>query len=176
MTTKEQCIELKKQGFSQKEIAEKLNLTKSAISFHIGKRMTKEQIVANKTDIRKICSCGKYKDKRTLVCKDCNQLKYREKWDTLTIGEKTYDKHYYAKYSYIRYIARTLMLETGVDSCQNCGYNKHYEVCHIKAIASFPYDALIKDINRLDNLIVLCPNCHWEFDNDKLSLDDIKLK
>ena len=176
MTTREKCIELQKEDLSQKEIGEKLNICKATVSWHIGKRMTKEQIVANKTDIRKVCVCGKYKDKRTLVCKDCNNLKMREKWDTLTIGEKVYDKHKYAKYSYVRYIARTLALEAGVKCCQSCGYDKHYEICHIKAISEFTSDTLIKDINSLNNLIALCPNCHWEFDNNQLSLTNINVK
>lgn len=46
-----------------------------------------------------------------------------------------------------------------------CGYSKHTEVCHIKPITSFPDTALIKDINCIENIEYLCPNCHWELDN-----------
>lgn len=49
--------------------------------------------------------------------------------------------------------------------CVKCGYDKHYEVCHIKAIKDFPDTAKMKEVNHLDNLIALCPNCHWEFDH-----------
>ena len=53
--------------------------------------------------------------------------------------------------------------------CANCGYDKHFEVCHIKDVASFSDEALIGEINHIDNLIGLCPTCHWEFDNGHLT-------
>ena len=33
-------------------------------------------------------------------------------------------------------------------------------------MSSFNSDALISEINSIDNLIALCPTHHWEFDND----------
>ena len=62
------------------------------------------------------------------------------------------------------------------NSCQNCGYKRHKEFCHIKPISQFSISTKIKDINRESNLLILCPNCHWEFDNNLLSLSDIKSK
>lgn len=55
--------------------------------------------------------------------------------------------------------------------CVVCGYNKYIEVCHKKSVSSFGDDTLIKDINNIDNLIGLCPNCHWEFDNNLLKIE-----
>jgi tRNA threonylcarbamoyladenosine modification (KEOPS) complex Cgi121 subunit len=49
--------------------------------------------------------------------------------------------------------------------CKVCNYSKHIEVCHIKAIKSFSEDSTIAEINALENLVALCPNHHWEFDN-----------
>jgi hypothetical protein len=60
--------------------------------------------------------------------------------------------------------------------CVNCGYNKHYEVCHIRAINDFPLDATIATVNDLSNLVALCPNCHWEFDHNLLTIDEIRAK
>lgn len=54
--------------------------------------------------------------------------------------------------------------------CKACGYSLHVEVCHIKPIKEFVDTSLIKEINDLKNLIYLCPNCHWEFDHNRLSL------
>ena len=54
--------------------------------------------------------------------------------------------------------------------CIVCGYNKHYEVAHIKAVSYFTDDALISEINDIDNLIALCPNHHWEYDNENFDL------
>jgi len=56
--------------------------------------------------------------------------------------------------------------------CENCGYSKHIEVCHIKGVSEFGDDVLISVINNNDNLVGLCPNCHWEFDHNVLILRD----
>jgi len=58
--------------------------------------------------------------------------------------------------------------------CAICGYNKHIEIAHIKAVSEFPNDALISEINDISNLVALCPNHHWEFDNGLLSEEDKK--
>ena len=38
-------------------------------------------------------------------------------------------------------------------------------VCHIKSLADFEDDVVVAHVNKLSNLIGLCPNCHWEFDH-----------
>lgn len=54
--------------------------------------------------------------------------------------------------------------------CERCGYDKHIEVCHRRSVASFPEDTPLSVVNSLDNLVGLCPNCHWEFDHGLLQL------
>jgi hypothetical protein len=54
--------------------------------------------------------------------------------------------------------------------CSRCGYDKHIEVCHKRPVTSFPLDTPIAVVNSLDNLVGLCPNCHWEFDHGLLQL------
>lgn len=49
--------------------------------------------------------------------------------------------------------------------CFKCGYDKHIEICHIKPVSQFSLESTIKEVNDTNNLILLCPNCHWEFDN-----------
>lgn len=51
--------------------------------------------------------------------------------------------------------------------CAECGYSNHVEICHIKGIAEHSPDTKVSEINDLSNLIYLCPNHHWEFDNKK---------
>ena len=58
--------------------------------------------------------------------------------------------------------------------CQNCEYSKHIELCHIQPIASFPKDTKLKRVNARENILFLCPNCHWEFDHNMLTLEEIK--
>lgn len=60
--------------------------------------------------------------------------------------------------------AKTCFLKSSKPKkCAVCGYDKHYEIAHIKAVADF-------DDDTLDNLIALCPNHHWEYDNGLLDL------
>lgn len=100
---------------------------------------------------------------RKLYCENCNPNTI--KWDTATLKEVK-EKREYQKYSRIRALARKKFFkETNIKTCQFCGYDKHIEVCHIKGINEFPDNTTIAEINDLTNMIGLCPNCHWEFDN-----------
>lgn len=113
------------------------------------------------------CSCGQDKDKRSKYCESCtvqNRIKYKTMKDIRHYGEK-YGQS--ASFNVVRGRARKSI---NVDCCQHCGYSKHVEVCHIQPIHTFSDDALIDDINRPDNLLFLCPNCHWEFDNGFLEM------
>ena len=51
-----------------------------------------------------------------------------------------------------------------------CGYDKHVECCHIKAVSDFPDTALLGEVNAPGNLVLLCRNCHWELDHGLLVL------
>jgi hypothetical protein len=35
-------------------------------------------------------------------------------------------------------------------------------------------DATVAEVNADENIIVLCPNCHWEFDHGIIDVSDIK--
>jgi hypothetical protein len=52
--------------------------------------------------------------------------------------------------------------------CFLCGFLPVYQVCHKKAVSSFPGETLISEVNSLDNLVALCPNHHILFDMDLL--------
>ena len=54
--------------------------------------------------------------------------------------------------------------------CLVCGYNTHIQVCHIKAVADFNENTLIKEIHSWDNLVALCPNHHWEYDHGLITI------
>lgn len=69
-------------------------------------------------------------------------------------------------HSLIRDMSRRIYFSsTSNRSCEKCGYTKHIQVCHIKNVSTFPKEAKLSFINDFSNLIGLCPNCHWEFDN-----------
>jgi len=57
--------------------------------------------------------------------------------------------------------------------CEVCGYTKHFEVCHIKAVSAFQGGAKLSEINAITNLVALCPNHHWEFDSGILTFKEL---
>lgn len=106
-------------------------------------------------------------------CKPCYRQKFTIDWSTVTldqvVGARRYQKH-----SRIRDLARRLFLSSDRPYiCQNCSYDKHIEVCHIKPIKDFDLSSMVSEINHLDNLLGLCPNCHWELDHGDLTLEEI---
>ena len=45
-------------------------------------------------------------------------------------------------------------------------------MAHIKAVSDYDNDTLISEINDINNLVALCPNHHWEYDNNLLDLTE----
>ena len=106
----------------------------------------------------------------------CNECKQQRKDNLLynrnpSKREMIYEKHNHgAAYAYIRWHARKIILKDDPKICSVCGYSVHAEVAHKKSISDFPDEAKLSDINHKDNLILLCPNHHWEFDHKGLEL------
>ena len=71
--------------------------------------------------------------------------------------------HKSSKFALVRLRARAV-LKHYKRICQACGYSRHVEVCHVKPLSSFSLDT-DTSFNDEDNLLLLCPNCHWELDN-----------
>lgn len=118
------------------------------------------------------CKCGKFLKFGFSVKKLCDKCNsnYRD-WNNITLRDlrSKYDLNQY--HARIRSLARASFNKSNTNKiCFNCGYSKHYEVCHIKDIKDFDLDTPISTVNSETNLIALCPNCHWEFDNKILSL------
>lgn len=114
-----------------------------------------------------ICKdCGK--SMRTTKRKSCDECYIpRKKVKDQTIAELKGDGNANnSGYTQIRADARKSFRSSGRPmTCQQCGYDLHVEICHIKDISSFSDDTYIFIINDLSNLVTLCPNHHWEFDN-----------
>lgn len=116
----------------------------------------------------KKCKCGTLILGDRLRCSSCYQASIYHPDDTISSMRH---KAKYQKSAVIRDMARRIYRKSSKPkSCANCGYSKHYEVCHIKAINSFSDDALLSEVNNPSNLIALCPNCHWELDNGLIDL------
>lgn len=83
-----------------------------------------------------------------------------------TLGECGYSQQAKSStYALIRTRARAIAKKQKWNSCAKCGYNKHIEIAHIKPISDFSPSTLISEVNKISNLIPLCPNCHWEHDH-----------
>lgn len=103
---------------------------------------------------------------------ECRCLKQESFIMNLTKGEVFgRRKNWQSARSSIQKAAREVFFEHNQHpKCEVCGYDKHVEVAHRKAVSEFDDDTTIRDINSIGNLIGLCPNHHWEYDHGILEL------
>lgn len=114
---------------------------------------------------KKCKECNTLIDFRANICFNC-QHTFDDVWSKRTIEYVLVTTHHRSSaFARIRDNARSVAKKVHKYSCIKCGYSKHIEIAHIKSIASFPLDTLISTVNHPDNLVPLCPNCHWEYDN-----------
>lgn len=126
------------------------------------------KISPKKTHFNRCVKCGEITDKpRARYCEACRPVESKLPRDEKTIEEMVSSLQR-AKYSYIRKHARE-QVKDRKQICIKCGYSKHVEACHIKGVGEFPKETKLKEVNNPQNLILLCPNCHWEFDNKLFS-------
>lgn len=83
----------------------------------------------------------------------------------LTILDYCGSKRGANRYDGVRGRARKSLGDLSNAKCTYCGWKYHVEVCHKQPISSFSDDTLVSVVNDKSNLILLCPNCHWLFDN-----------
>ena len=102
-------------------------------------------------------------------CKPCYENNHY--LDNKTLEQAIKNRKDSNRYTGIRWNGRLVYRASNKPKCCcRCGYSKHYEICHIKAIKEFDLNSLVREINSIDNLIALCPNCHWELDNGLLKI------
>lgn len=104
--------------------------------------------------------CGTTTYRFGTVCKSCKTYK------DITLQEAIYMQHHKSSaFALVRTRARSVAKKLGWDHCIECKYSHHIEIAHKKPIADFDYSTMLSIINNPDNLLPLCPNCHWEFDH-----------
>ena len=117
--------------------------------------------------------CGAPTTSRCRFCNTCHP-KLGADWSKRTLSYVRSFLDYNAR---IRQLARQVYYGSGRSKqCVNCDYSMHAELCHIRPIQDFSEDAPISVINSLENLVALCPNCHWEFDQGFLSPEVLRKK
>ena len=116
----------------------------------------------------KCVDCGKAINAERSRCSEHFLLwKQTKEVVDMTLTEAIYDRHHRSSaYALVRTRARSVAKKMGLDTCESCGYDKHVEIAHKKAISTFEGDTLISVINSRENLMALCPNCHWEYDHN----------
>jgi 5-methylcytosine-specific restriction endonuclease McrA len=115
--------------------------------------------------------CGSPLPKKRKLCDKC--LFERTDWTLKTVGQVRAEVPFQVN-ARVRNAARRVYAFSGKPRvCQKCGYGKHIEICHIIGISTFPDETPISEINRPENLVALCPNCHWELDNGLLTVKEI---
>lgn len=124
--------------------------------------------------------CGEPTDKyKRKFCSPCLAIVRKEAEDLInkrSLRELKLEYNTLAYHAKIRGLARSVYNSSGSPwECFICGYNKHVDICHIKAIADFCLDSTLGEVNSRDNLVALCKNHHWEFDNDALDQKDKSL-
>lgn len=116
------------------------------------------------------CKCGNKIKKTSEYCRKCYNevygLESKTKGDLIDSRKNWWE----ARIPIAKHARKVFKLSNKNKCCGNCGYDKNYQVCHIKPVSDFLDTATLKEINDLNNLIALCPNCHWEFDNGLLKL------
>lgn len=116
--------------------------------------------------VKRFCACGESVVGRKTKCDDCNS-NYVE-WSNFTLNDLR-SKRKYQRNSRVRTLARLVYISAGMpQKCLICGYSNHFEVAHIIDINQFAGTTLVTEVNRLDNLLGLCRNHHWEFDHGML--------
>ena len=161
------------------------------------KRKLKDYNVAVKNNAKQVCSRKCNYDLQRIergltvkCCKRCNEVinskyeycalcrSYNKQivlgYTIAQIKELYKDKTSMAVAAKIRgYGATIYNRSTRPKYCVNCYYSRHYEVCHIRQVKDFPETATMAEVHALDNLIALCPTCHWQLDHGMLDVDTI---
>lgn len=148
----EKFIEFVTTSKTWKELGEKLGY-KNALSSNV-----KDSILERCSKLGMECRCFKEKEETFIL--------------DLTKGEIFGRRgNWQSARSSIQKLAReTYFACNQHPKCEVCGYDKHVEVAHRKAVSDFDDDTTIREINSIGNLIGLCPNHHWEYDHGILEI------
>lgn len=140
----------------------------------------KENNKIPKRKLSKKCSrCSNIvRNYRSTLCEHHYQMGLKNKKEyllNLTLQDYTdrnciKNLHHSSKFAHIRGLCRSWNKDKIKLPCHICGYSKHVELAHIKSLSSFPPTATLKEVNSSNNVVQLCPNCHWEFDNKLITL------
>jgi 5-methylcytosine-specific restriction endonuclease McrA len=162
------CLNCKEE-FEAKDYRQKFCSQSCAATYNNSKRVDQ---------IKKICpQCENeffvppYNRAKKFCGRECyllsEDIKFQKALETKTLANvKKLTSFQTGQWAYVHDNAKRVLSKTDWKwECKNCGYDKHVEVCHVRSIKEFDLTATLAEVNSLDNLMLLCPNCHWEFDH-----------
>lgn len=141
----------------------------------------------NRKKGRTCTACGASFVKKTINssvshCEGCVELSSKEKHDKIrnmtireyysTLAWKA--RHPQHKWNHIRKMCRTWNQNLIKNGCQVCGYVNHVEMAHIIPVSSYAETGTLGEVNSPENIYILCPNHHWELDNNLITPEQIK--
>lgn len=116
-------------------------------------------------------TCKKPAPAAWTYCKSCKYTRQIMRSQDQTIEQVRELFGAYEGHAKIRSWARTLFKKSGLPKvCKHCGYSLHVEIAHIIPVGDFDKSTPVNEVNRIDNLVPLCRNHHWEFDHGHLKL------
>lgn len=116
------------------------------------------------------CLCGARKDSKAIRCHQCKVKEAFLNNENKTLSDVLIKGNARVKFSYVRKLARqAIEVWNWEKKCKLCSF-EFYDVCHIKGLADFSNDTLIRDINSKENLVCLCPNHHLLLDRGLIKL------
>jgi hypothetical protein len=122
------------------------------------------------------CSCGASVSGPRRKCRKCANQR-EEKAITRSDKGRLFGsrKNWQSARSAIQQHARRVYKSSSEPKfCVICGYDTHFDVCHIKAVSEFgATSSVLLDVNALSNLVALCKNHHWEFDNEIIAAVEV---
>ena len=113
----------------------------------------------------------------TKFCPNCmngkaTRIEYHKSLTLAYIRSQTHLKGHHPSWIYaqVRQFNRIWNKSLIAAGCKICGYRLHVELCHLRALSEFPLTATLGEVNHSSNVVPLCRNHHWEFDNGFISL------
>ena len=113
------------------------------------------------------CKCAGKKEYESEMCRQCRNNEKNNEFLKRTIESfiKSRKGYFTHQMEGIRKHARKVLGQsTKLKMCEKCGWDKYVQACHKIPIYKFPKTTKVEEVNNIDNLMWLCPNDHWLYD------------
>lgn len=142
-----------------------------AASFNNAARPPRDVAVLRRCETCPECGGRRSDSRKDSICRKCRKSADTARINAMTLQEVR-DQYSVSQYhAKIRAWSRAAYV--GEWACLDCGYSLHVDICHVRDVKDFPMSTTVGVVNDPNNLVALCKNHHWEFDNGFLSVSGI---